>query len=324
MTKLPIILGPTSVGKTEVAVDLKGYLPIEIISADSRQIYKYLTVGTNKPQGSWVNVSNLGNVYIYKNVYYHLVDFIEPDEEYNAGRFYEDASFCIKKILNRGNIPLVVGGTGLYIKTLTDGISILPKRSKEIRENLQQLLNLYGREYLYTLLLKYDPQRAKEIHPNNVQRIIRSLEIIMQTGEPFSKLVKKMPRTKSYNVILVGLYLSRDKLKNNILKRTEWMFKNGIIEETKNLLEKGYSKDIPALTSIGYKWIIKYLNKEIDINTAKDNFIKDTLNYAKRQMVWFKKDERIKWINCDDLSYDEISEKLYNLLIKELAPQFSN
>ncbi len=318
MTKLPAILGPTSVGKTEVAVNLKNCLPIEIVSADSRQIYKFLTIGTNKPQGKWVNVNNLGDVYIYKDVYYHLVDFVEPTDEYNAGRFYEDASFCIEKILNRENIPLVVGGTGLYIKTLSDGISILPKRNKEIRKNLQQLLNLYGREYLYSLLLKYDPQRAKEIHPHNIQRIIRSLEIIIQSGETFSNLVKKMPKTKSYDVVLIGLYLSKDKLKNNILKRTEWMFENGVIEETKSLLEKGYNKDIPALTSIGYKWIIKYLNNEINISNAKENFIKDTLHYAKRQMVWFKKDKRIKWINCDDLSFDEISKKLYDLLIKEL------
>lgn len=317
MTKIPVIVGVTSSGKTEAAVRLKEKISLEIISADSRQVYKYLSIGTNKPQGNWIKINN-ELVFVYKDVNYHLVDFVEPNEEYNAGRFYIDATTYIDRILQNQNLPIIVGGTGLYIKTITDGISVLPKKNEEIRKELREKSELYGRKYLYNMLSKLDPERAKEVHPNNIHRIIRSLEIVIQTGEPFSKLVKKLPKTKKYDVVIIGLYLSRELIKNKIFLKTEQMFKNGIIEETKELLNRGYSSTIPALSSIGYNWVIKYLNNEIDLSTAKENFIKDTLDYTKRQMTWFKKDKRIFWINCDILSEEEIVNKVYNTICKEL------
>ncbi len=315
--KIPIIVGVTSSGKTEVAVKLKEKFSLEIISADSRQIYKYLAIGTNKPQGKWIKVKD-DFVFVYKDVNYHLVDFLEPDKEYNALEFYKDATKFIDKIFKNNNLAIIVGGTGLYIKTITDGISLLPKRNDEIRKELKEKLELYGKQYLYNMLYKLDPQRAKEIHTNNINRIIRSLEIIIQAKEPFSELVKKLPKTKSYDVLIIGFYLSKQLIKERIVSKTEWMFKNGIIEETRELLNRGYDIKIPAFTSIGYNWILKFINKEIDFNAAKDNFIKDTLNYAKRQFTWFKKDKRIFWINCDTLSEKDIVDKVYVKISKEL------
>ncbi|MFN3551110.1 MAG: tRNA (adenosine(37)-N6)-dimethylallyltransferase MiaA [Endomicrobiia bacterium] len=315
--KIPIIVGVTASGKTEIAVKLKEKFSLEIISADSRQIYKYLSIGTNKPQGKWVKIND-DFVFVYKDVNYHLVDFLEPDKEYNALEFYKDATKCINKIFKNHNLAVIVGGTGLYIKTITDGISLLPKRSNKIREELKEKLEFYGKEYLYNMLYKLDPKRAKEIHPNNINRIIRSLEIIIQTGEPFSELVKKLPKTKSYDVVIVGFYLSKQLIKKRIISRTEWMFKNGVIEETRELLNKGYDATIPAFTSIGYNWIVKFINNEISLDTAKENFIKDTLDYAKRQMTWFKKDKRIFWIDCDTLSEKEVVKKIYDKISKEL------
>jgi tRNA dimethylallyltransferase len=309
--KVILIVGPTGSGKTEVAVELCHKLPAEIISADSRQVYKYLSIGTNKPIGKWEN-----NEYIYKGIPYHLVDFLEPYLCYDANKFYNDASFLITKIWSKNKIPFIVGGTGLYIKTITDGITLLPGKDEKIRSYLLQLANLYSKSYLYNMLKTYDPQRAKEIHPNNIQRIIRSLEIILQTGKPFSQIVAENPKTKSYDTIIFGLYYNKKTLFNKIVERTRQMFKNSVVEETKDVLSQYKKENLPALSSIGYRWIIKFLNNEIPIEKAEKNFVKDTMEYIKRQMVWFKKDKNIQWINCENISIKEVVEHIYEISYK--------
>lgn len=373
--KIPVILGQTGTGKTEVGVHLSKLLPLEIISADSRQVYKYLSIGTNKPQGRWTKVPNKNfscnhklnsrtescikethdsnsfftmrekgngetNIFIYQDVPYHLVDFLDLDKEYNAGIFIDDTEKLVSEIQKRNKIPLIVGGTGLYITSFTDGLSILPKRDENIRNQLNEIYKLHGKEYLYKLLANHDPHRAKEIHPNNIHRIIRALEIVYQTGKPVSELVKSLPKTKRHNTLLIGLYLSKQNLVQRIKERTEQMFANGLVEEVKNVFgnlsanaevsgSRPFSadkvghfkvgdtkniKNIPALSSIGYNWILKYLKNEIDLETAKNNFIKDTLKYAKNQATWFKKDKRIQWLNCDDLSIENIVSKVYEII----------
>lgn len=309
--KVVLIVGPTASGKTEVAVELCQKLPAEIISADSRQVYKYLTIGTNKPVGEWI-----GEEYLYKNIPYHLVDFLEPHLYYDANRFYTDASSLINRIWSKNKIPIVVGGTGLYIKTITEGITILPKKNEKIRNYLTQLAILYGKNYLYNMLKTYDPQRAKEIHPNNTQRIIRSLEIILQTGKPFTQIVSENPKTKSYDTIIFGLYYDKKTLFHKVTERTKQMFQIGIVEETKQLLAKGIKETSPAFSSIGYHWVIKYINNEISLEETQKNFIKDTMDYIKRQLVWFKKDKNIQWINCEDMSIKHIVEYIYEIISK--------
>jgi len=309
--KVVLIVGPTASGKTEVAVELCQKLPAEIISADSRQVYKYLTIGTNKPVGEWI-----GEEYLYKNIPYHLVDFLEPHLYYDANRFYTDASSLINRIWSKNKIPIVVGGTGLYIKTITEGITILPKKNEKIRNYLTQLAILYGKNYLYNMLKTYDPQRAKEIHPNNTHRIIRSLEIILQTGKPFTQIVSENPKTKSYDTIIFGLYYDKKTLFHKVTERTKQMFQIGIVEETKQLLAKGIKETSPAFSSIGYHWVIKYINNEISLEETQKNFIKDTMDYIKRQLVWFKKDKNIQWINCEDMSIKHIVEYIYEIISK--------
>lgn len=317
MNKVVILVGPTGVGKTETAVELSTKINTEIISADSRQVYKYLSVGTNKPKGKWEKVGK-EKVFIYKNVPYHLVDFLSPLQQYNAGSFYNDASVLIKKIQNKNKLPLIVGGTGLYIKTITDGISILPTRDESLRKNLLSIANIYGKEFLYSMLSNLDPQRAKEIHPNNLHRIIRSLEIIIKTGQPFSKVVQDYPKTHRFDCIIIGLSIDKSTLKSRIVKRTEEMLTSGMIEETQQLIDKGVPETAPAFTSIGYKWVIKFLKKEISFDLMKENIIKDTMEYIKRQMVWFKKDKRIIWIELDNLNIDIAVKKVYNEICKNL------
>jgi tRNA dimethylallyltransferase len=312
--KVVIIVGPTGTGKTETTVELCQKLPAEIISADSRQVYKYLTIGTNKPIGKWIE-----GIYIYKNIPYHLVDFLEPHLCYDANKFYNDASDLINKIWSKNKIPFIVGGTGLYIKTITEGITILPKKDERIRNYLIQLANLYGKNYLYNMLKTYDPQRAKEVHPNNIQRIIRSLEIILQTGKPFTQIVTENPKTKSYDTIIFGLYYDKKILFNRIVERTKQMFQNGIIEETKQLLSKGVKETAPVFSSIGYRWVIKFINNEISFEETQKSFIKDTMDYIKRQIVWFKKDKNIQWINCGDMSIKDIVNFIYEATLKNLS-----
>ncbi|MCS7231456.1 MAG: tRNA (adenosine(37)-N6)-dimethylallyltransferase MiaA [Elusimicrobiota bacterium] len=314
MKKIVILVGPTGVGKTEIVSYLNEKMPIEVISADSRQVYKYLSIGTNKPQGQWVKTKK-DNLFIYKNTVHYLVDFLEPTQQYSAGLFYEDSKNIINKIFLKNKIPIIVGGTGLYIKTLTNGISLLPKRNVEIRNYLTDLKNKYGNQYLYNLLQKLDPTRAKEIHQNNIQRIIRSLEVILQTGMPFSQIVKKNYIQSEYKSLILGINYNKENIRKRIHERTEWMFKNGIIEETIWVLNKYKDENIPAFSSIGYKWIIKLIKKEIDQNLAKKKFIYETLNYIKRQITWFKKDNRIKWIYCDNLNIEKIVEIIYKEII---------
>lgn len=314
MKKIVILTGPTGVGKTEIAVEIAKSLPLEIISADSRQVYKYLTIGTNKPIGKWETFNGLEKIFIYKNTPYHLVDFLEPNQNYDAGSFYSDATKLIEKIITNNKIPLVVGGTGLYIKTLTNGISHLPKRNEEIRKYLMSLKELYGNYYLYNMLKTFDSKRASEIHPNNIQRIFRSLEVILQTGKPFSTLIKEMPKTEPFETLTICINIDKNILKKRIIHRTEWMLKNGIIEETKQLLSEYVDENIPAFSAIGYKWIIKFIKNEIDIHTVNENIIKDTMAYIKRQVVWFRKDKKVQWLDCTNLSLKEISKKLYQII----------
>ncbi len=313
---IPVILGQTGTGKTQLGMELASHLNIEIISSDSRQIYKYLTIGTNKPVGEWKSFDGDNKFYVYQGINFHLVDFLNPKQEYNAGMFVSDTTKVVSEIKKRKNIPIIIGGTGLYIKSFVDGLSLLPERNQKIRDELENLYKIYGSKYLYQLLFKLDPKRAIEIHPNNVHRIIRALEIIKITQKPVSSLIKEIPKTKKHKVVMIGLKINKETLKKRIILRTDFMFKNGLIEETKNLLSKGYSKTDPGLSSIGYNWVIEFIQGKIDLKTAKENFVKDTLRYAKNQNVWFKKDNRIIWLDCDSLNFKQLINKTIQLVKK--------
>ncbi|MCX7941072.1 MAG: tRNA (adenosine(37)-N6)-dimethylallyltransferase MiaA [Endomicrobia bacterium] len=313
MSKIVAIVGPTAAGKTEVAIELSKQLSLEIISADSRQVYKYLNIGTNKPLGKWSNY-NGEIVYLYKGIPYHLVDFLEPDQQYDAGKFFNDSTWLIRKISNKGVKPLIVGGTGLYIKTLTDGISLLPARDQKLREHLMNLASSYGKDYLFNMLKQLDPVRASQVHPNNIHRIIRSIEIILKTGKTFTELIKQHPPIKNFDILLIGLYLNKQQLVQRVHLRTKWMLQNGMLEETQELISKGVSEKSPVFSSIGYNWVIKFLKNEISFETMENMIIKDTLAYIKRQITWFKKDNRINWINCDGLTLKQITRNVLNII----------
>jgi len=309
-----VIVGATATGKTSVAIKLAKKISGEIISADSRQIYKYLTVGTAKPQGY--------------DIPYHLVDFLEPKEKFSAGEFVRLAEEFIEKIAARGKQPIIVGGTGLYIKTLIDGIVRLPSADEKLRQKLHKLVETRGKKHLHMLLKKFDPASAEKIHPNNTVRIIRALEVYYLTGKPISHWHKihschsepaVAGEESRFQFKIFGLEWQRDVLYERINNRVNWMLDNGMIEETRKLIKKGYQKDCPALQSLGYKWVLDYLENKIDYNKMQQLIMRDTRHYAKRQRTWFKKDKRINWIKLkepfkSDRVADDIWKKFYLLV----------
>lgn len=292
MTSFPdilVIAGPTASGKTAVGIELAQRIDGEIISADARQIYRFMDIGTAKPTTEERAAAR-----------HHLIDFINPDKDYSAGQFAEDASAVIGNILRRGKMPIVVGGAGLYIRALFDGFSPMPKIPIEVRTRLQE----EGRDCLsslYKRLCEVDPEWAEKIQATDTQRILRGLEVYEASGKPLSEYQKVPPtppirHTASY----WGLYWEREVLYDRINARACFMFENGLIEEAKSLRDRGYSPDLNALNAFGYREIFQYLDGETTLDRALVDLQQGTRRYAKRQMTFFRGDKRFRWIDGGD------------------------
>jgi len=287
MKKLVVFLvGPTAAGKSAVALALARKLKAEIISCDSMQIYKGIDILTAKP-----TVPHL------KMVKHHLVSVLSPTQDYNVARFRKAAVRKMNSILRRRKIPLFVGGTGLYISALVDGIFSLKPASRSLRLGLYRLAREKGSGYLYARLTEVDPEAAARIHPNDTKRIIRCLEVYKTAGEPISKLRKKRRGLADrYTVRIFCLTLPRQELYLRIDRRVEDMFKEGLLEEVRRLLKRGLGKT--ASFAIGIKEIKGFLEGAYDLEEAKRLIKRNTRHYAKRQLTWFRKDPRIEWIKA--------------------------
>lgn len=306
MEKVIVIAGPTCSGKTSLAFTLAQRLNSEIISADSRQIYKFLDIGTAKPTKQELSL-----------VKHHLVNELELDEVFNAGRFVEKSEEIISRLHSENKIPLIVGGTGLYIKSLIDGIINSVDTNEEIREQLLNDRKKFGNEYLYEALKKVDPLSASKMIPQNWKRIIRALEVYYISGKPIWQHFEEQFQTPKYTFLQFGLEWERSELYKRIEDRVEWMISNGLLDEVVSVLNMGYSKKLNALNTVGYKEIIAYLENEISLERAVDLIKRNTRRYAKRQITWFKADKRIEWlkINTNDDIYSSaiyIIEKVLN------------
>lgn len=285
-----VIVGPTASGKTAVGIELAQRLNGEIISADARQIYRFMDIGTAKPTAEERSAMR-----------HHLIDFVNPDEDYSAGQFAEDASAVIGDILCRGKTPIVVGGAGLYIRALLDGFSPMPKIPAEIRARLKS----EGRESLpelYKRLCEVDPEWAAKIQPTDTQRILRGLEVFETSGKPLSEHQKVPPtppirHTASY----FGLHWEREALYERINARACLMFENGLIEEAASLRDRGYTPTLNALNAFGYREIFQYLDGKTTLDRALADLQQGTRRYAKRQMTFFRKNERIQWVDGSDV-----------------------
>ncbi|HSW54778.1 MAG TPA: tRNA (adenosine(37)-N6)-dimethylallyltransferase MiaA [Ignavibacteriaceae bacterium] len=291
--RIIVIVGPTCSGKTNLSLKLSQLIATEIISADSRQIYKYLNIGTAKPSEHQLEI-----------VPHHLIDILDPSENYDVSLFEKDAEQIIEGIFKKDKIPIVVGGSGLYIKALIDGIFDSSENDEEYRKELLQKRKEFGNEFLYEELKKVDPVSAEKMLPQNWKRVIRALEIFRTTGEPIWKHHQKQSssKEKNYTFKQFGLNWERALLYENINRRVDWMIEYGLIDEVKNILEMGYDKNLNSLNTVGYKEIIQHLKGEISLERAIELIKRNTRHYAKRQNTWFRKDERIHWFDVKVLA----------------------
>ncbi len=279
------IVGPTAVGKTSFAVNLAKRLKGEIISADSMQAYRGMDILSQKPTASE-----------QKSIPHHLIGFLDPEKEYSAAEFAKRARKIIKHIIGKGKIPIITGGSGLYVKALLDGIFPSKGKNEALRRRLGRLADEKGMRFLYNKLRKIDPHSAGKIHPNDKKRIIRALEIYEVEKKTKTSLEKKTKGIKDeYRIEIFGLVMERKKLYDRINKRVDLMFRRGLVEEVKKLLRKRLS--ITSRRAIGIKQVEGYLNGDYGLAEAKEALKRDTRRLAKRQLTWFRADKRIKWLD---------------------------
>ena len=304
---LLILLGPTGVGKTEISTKLAQKISdIEIVSADSMQIYKYMDIGTAKPDNT-----------ILKIIKHHMIDIIDPAENFDVIQYNKLATEIILDIFKRNKIPILVGGSGLYISSIIKPLFSGPGKNVDYRKNLEKKVKIYGKEYLYEKLSKIDPISTSRIKPNDLRRVIRALEVYKSTGKPISYLQKNDPNKYNKSAIfkyyIIGLKRNRDNLYQKINVRVDKMIKDGFIEEVKDLRAKGYDANLNSMQGLGYKQINKYLDGEYDKETAINLIKRDTRHYAKRQMTWFNnKIKNIQWIDLDEFDENRIITKIKN------------
>lgn len=303
--KIFVIAGPTAVGKTALAIELARKQNAEIISADSMQVYKYLNIGTAKPTPEEL-----------QGVPYHLIDFVDPAEQFNVAEFVKLADRKIQEIINRQKIPLIVGGTGLYIRSLLYGIFTEPSKDPEVRRQLQARAATEGLPTLYQELQSIDPVSASRIQPKDKMRIIRALEVFIVTGEKISTLQQlSQQQGPRYEFQLIVLNRSRAELYRRINWRVEKMFALGFVNEVKHLIELGYNESSPGFNALGYKQVLSYLQGRISLADAIRLVKRDTRHYAKRQLTWFRAMPEAKWLNLDLMNMEANLEKLCQDLV---------
>lgn len=284
MRDLTVLTGPTAVGKTDLSLKLAEKINAEIISADSMQIYKEMDIGTAK--ASQVE---------RKRVKHHLIDFISPEADYSVSRYQDDCDHTIKKIKNKDRMPLLVGGTHLYLRAVLEGF-MLPdiEPDYKMREKLEKLAEKKGTEAVHKILAEKDEKTADHLHPNDLRRVIRAIEIYEQTGKKKSYYKKKQKeRPPRYSAYKFALIRSRENLYNRINRRVDKMIENGLIEEVKSLIDKYESLSDTASQALGYKEIIAYLNGEMELKEAIYEIKKRSRHFAKRQLTWLRKEDEL-------------------------------
>lgn len=300
--KLVIIAGPTASGKTSLAVEMAHEFNGEIINADSMQVYRYMDIGTAKP-----------TISERRGILHHLIDVVDPDDDFNAARYREMAIPAIKDIVNRKKTCFIVGGTGLYIKTLLGGLMECPALDPDLRDELIKECDERGSPFLHERLKLLDPESAGCIHPNDRTRIIRALEIIGLTDRPRSSIIIEHGfKERPFLTLKICVNIGRDRLYDRINNRSDHMIEAGLIDETKLLLEKGYSPKLKSMCSLGYRHAISFLRKEWNFEEMISNLKQDTRRYAKRQLTWFRADPEMIWVVPDDMDF--IKSKIQEFL----------
>jgi tRNA dimethylallyltransferase len=296
---LVVIVGPTASGKTAVSIDLAKRLNGEIVSADSRLLYRGMDIGTAKPTDAE-----------QENVPHHLIDVADPDETWSLALYQRTAYQVIDSIMERSKLPILVGGTGQYVRAIIEGWRIPPQAPDEsLRESLSRWAEMIGPEGLHQRLATVDPQAAEMIDYRNMRRTIRALEVILNTGERFSDLRKK--QQCRYMPFIFGISRPREVLYQRIDQRIDQMIADGLVEEVQTLLQSGYQADLPTLSAIGYGEIIQYLNNQVSLEEAVTLIRRNTRIFVRRQANWFKPDDpRIHWVEAAEGMVDNMEEMI--------------
>ena len=285
--KILCVVGPTASGKTDYAVELALKCGGEVVSCDSMQIYKHMDIGTAKTTADEM-----------KGVKHHMIDIIEPNESFSVARFSEMARECIDDILLRGKMPVLCGGTGLYFDSTINNINFIQMDTdEEYRKYLESAAKEFGNEYVYKILKRVDEESAESIHPNNLKRVIRALEIYKTTGKKKSELDKEQLSEPLYEPEITGLMRDREVIYDRINTRVDIMMEKGLVEEVSELIKMGIDTEATSMQAIGYKEIIEYLDGKTSLSDAVDKIKRESRRYAKRQLTWFKRNEKIHWIN---------------------------
>ena len=304
-----IILGPTASGKTDISINLAKQLNSEIINADCMQIYKELDIGTAK-----------ASIEEQDGIKHHLLDFVEPTKEFSVSEYRDLALPIIENLIKENKVPIIVGGTGFYVQSLLlDNNYGNSYKSEELRLQLKNLASEKGNIEVYNILKDIDPESAKTIHPNDLKRVIRAIEIFKLSGHKKSELKRTMQTNMQNSIkpLIIVLNRNRDELYNRINLRVDLMIKAGLVDEVKNLVSKyNLTIDNQCMQGIGYKEILDYINNIVDIDTAIENIKINTRHYAKRQLTWFRNQVDALWINLSETSKDDavkyIIDKFYN------------
>jgi tRNA dimethylallyltransferase len=293
------LVGPTGVGKTALAMGVAGYLPVEVVSADSRAVYRWMDIGTAKP-----------SVAERQRLPHHLIDMVDPDEPYSLAVYQRQALAAVARIVARGRLPLLVGGAGLYVSAVCDGLA-MPDVPPDLafREAMQERANVHGKEALQHDLELVDPESARRIDPKNVRRVIRALEVFRATGTPFSDW-QTPTEEPPVQCVRVGLRLERQALYERIDRRIDAWIEGGFVEEVRGLLDRGYSPALPSMSGLGYRELAMAVRGELDLDQAVAQVKQATHQYAKRQMTWFGRDQRIQWLDAASATPEQVLDLL--------------
>ena len=293
------IIGPTAIGKTNLAIKLADYFKTEIVSADSRQFYKEMNIGTAKPSNSELN-----------SIKHHLINNKSINDNYNISDYEKDALKAIKSIFNKNDAAILVGGSGLYINTVLYGLNEIPEISDEIRNSLYLDLELKGIKKMQEQLKLLDPASYSAIDINNPRRLIRALEVSISTGKSYSSFLKKKKKKRDFNIIVLGINQDRLELYDKINARVDNMVESGLINEAKQLYNL---KSLNALNTIGYREVFNYIEDKYSLDECINEIKKNTRRYAKRQLTWFKSIDRVEWIT-PEYNFEKIIAYINNLI----------
>jgi tRNA dimethylallyltransferase len=285
-----VIVGPTAVGKSRIAIEVAKAFETEVLTADSRQVYRGMDVGTDKPASE-----------DRQAVPHRLIDLVDPDESFNAGLYRRQAINEIERLYQDCRLPLVVGGTGLYVRTLLKGLCDAPQADPIVRKALRQEAEDQGYDRLYARLVNVDPVAAARLHPRDESKVIRALEVYQLSGRRMSEFQQEHGfAERPFAGLMVGLNRDRDMLYRRIEGRIDWQLAHGLIEETKRLLAQGYQRDSAAMKGLGYRQVAEHLAGEYDAAEMVRRFKRDTRRFSKRQMTWFRKEPGIQWLMIEE------------------------